>query len=64
MLHDRNASGKLDPFSDGYGFPNNPKLGMSKPDVEDVTVIVFSKINLDIALNYWMGFSARPLKKP
>ena len=64
VLHDRNASGKLDPFSDGYGFPNNPKLGMSKPDVEDVTVIAFSKMNLDIVLNYWMGFSARPLKKP
>ena len=64
VLHDRNASGKLDPFSDGFGFPNNPKLGMSKPNVEDVTVIVFGKMNLDIVLNYWMGFSARPLKKP
>tara|TARA_R110000868_G_scaffold71337_9_gene209046 strand:- start:1488 stop:2018 length:531 start_codon:yes stop_codon:yes gene_type:complete len=64
VLHDRNASGKLDPFSDGFGFPNNPKLGMSKPDVEEATFIVFGKMNLDIVLNYWSGFSAKPLNNP
>lgn len=64
ILHDRNASGKLDPFSDGFGFPNNPKLGMSKPDVEKATFTAFGKLNLDIVLNYWSGFSAKPLKNP
>ncbi len=64
VLHDRNASGKLDPFSDGFGFPNNPKLGMSKPDVEEATFTAFGKINLDIVLNYWSGFSAKPLNNP
>ncbi len=64
VLHDRNASGKLDPFSDGFGFPNNPTLGMSKPDVEEATFIAFGKMNLDIVLNYWSGFSAKPLNNP
>jgi uncharacterized protein (DUF2141 family) len=63
VLHDRNASSKLDPFSDGYGFPNNPKLGMSKPNVEKAAFTAFGKMNLDIVLNYWSGFSAKPWKK-
>ncbi|WP_308910223.1 DUF2141 domain-containing protein [Pseudokordiimonas caeni] len=36
ILHDRNANGKSDFFSEGFGFSNNPKLGLSAPDHEDV----------------------------
>jgi uncharacterized protein (DUF2141 family) len=64
VLHDRNANSKLDPFSDGFGFPNNPKIGMNKPNVEKATFTSFGKMNLDIVLNYWSGFSAKPLKSP
>ena len=64
VLHDRNASGKLDPFSDGYGFPNNPRLGYGKPDVDVATFTAFGKLTLNIVLNYWTGFSAKPLNKP
>ncbi len=63
VLHDRNASGKLDVFSDGYGFPNNPRLGMSKPSVDKATFTVSGKAKLDIVLNYFSGFSAKPIKK-
>lgn len=65
VLHDRNASGKLDPFSDGYGFPNNPRLGYGKPDVDEATFTASAGVTrLDIVLNYWNGLSARPLRHP
>jgi len=36
VLHDRNSDGKLNPFRDGFGVSNNPRLGLSKPKVERV----------------------------
>lgn len=33
VLHDKKGDGKLNPFRDGYGVSNNPRLGFSKPDV-------------------------------
>jgi uncharacterized protein (DUF2141 family) len=36
VLHDRNADGKLNVFSDGFGFPNNPKVRLGTPDVDKV----------------------------
>ena len=62
VLHDRNSSGKLDPFSDGYGFPNNPRLGFSKPDVSVATFTSTGLSRLDVVLNYWTGLSSRPLQ--
>ncbi len=62
VLHDRNASGKLDAFSDGFGFPNNPRLGYGKPDVTEATITVDGRMRVDVALNYWNGFAARPLR--
>ena len=65
VLHDRNANGKLNPFSDGYGFPNNPRLGLSKPKVALATFKANEGGNsLRIVLNYWTGFAARPLRDP
>lgn len=64
VLHDRNTDGKLNPFSDGYGFPNNPRLGYSKPDVKAAAFTAGEeRLVLDIVLNYWNGFSARPLRR-
>lgn len=63
ILHDRNANGKLNPFSDGYGFPNNPRLGYGKPDVKDVAFPVGeTQTTIEVVLNYWTGFSARPIR--
>jgi len=62
-LHDRNASGKLDPFSDGFGFPNNPRLGFSKPKVDKVIFTAAAgQTHIDVVLNYWNGLAARPVK--
>lgn len=63
VLHDRNGDGKLNPFSDGYGFPNNPSLGYSKPDVKEAAFVVGDgRATVDVVLNYWSGLSARPLR--
>jgi uncharacterized protein (DUF2141 family) len=62
ILHDRNASGRLDPFSDGYGFPNNPRLGYKKPNVSVATIAAETPVTeILVRLNYWNGFSARPI---
>lgn len=62
VLHDRDADGRLNPFSDGFGFPNNPRLGYKKPKVESVTIEAAADETLiPVILNYWNGFSARPL---
>jgi uncharacterized protein (DUF2141 family) len=64
VLHDRNSSGKLDAFSDGFGFPNNPRLGYGKPAASEATFTAEAGVTrLDIVLNYWNGFAARPLKR-
>lgn len=59
-LHDRSADGKLNVFSDGFGFTNNPKLGRSKPAVDLVAVEVRGVPAYSITLNYVQGFSAKP----
>ncbi|MEQ9449359.1 MAG: DUF2141 domain-containing protein, partial [Rhodospirillaceae bacterium] len=56
VLHDRNANGKLDAFSDGFGFPTNPELGLSKPDVEEATFTAGEgRTDFDIVLQYYKG---------
>jgi uncharacterized protein (DUF2141 family) len=56
VLHDRNANGKLDPFSDGFGFPTDPELGMSKPDVEEAMFTAGNfRTDLAIVLQYVRG---------
>jgi len=65
VLHDRNASGKLDPFSDGFGFPNNPRLGFSKPAVSKAAFTAGAgQTRLDVVLNYWNGLAASPVRRP
>ena len=34
-LHDRNGNGKANVWSEGFGFSNNPGLGLSKPTLDD-----------------------------
>lgn len=63
-LHDRNADGKLNVFSDGFGFSNNPKLGHSKPAVDLVAVDVRGVPSYSVTLNYVQGFSPKPWKSP
>lgn len=65
VLHDRNANSKLDVFSDGFGFANNPKLGFAKPHVSEATISAGEgETQLEVVLNYWNGLGARPLRRP
>ena len=62
VLHDRNANGKLNAFSDGYGFSNNPQLGLSKPEAEAVAFEARAGLQqIDVVLNYWDSGRPRPL---
>ena len=62
VLHDRNENGRLNVFSDGYGFSNNPKLGWSKPDVKKAVISVGPGTSaIIVILNYFRRGTARPL---
>ena len=53
VLHDRNGDHRANIFSDGGGFSNNPKLGLSKPKVDKVAVAAGAGVTtLDIQLRY------------
>lgn len=59
VLHDRDADGKLDVFSDGFGFPNNPKVRFGSPDVDKVAFEAEVGITkLAITIDYLGGRSA------
>lgn len=66
VLHDRNANGKFNFSADGVGFPNNPKLGLSKPDVEKCAFHARPGVTeLPIVLNYSRGLlSVGPIRQP
>ncbi len=65
LLHDRNGDLKFNAFSDGAGFPGNPRLGLSKPKAAAaVADVPEGVITLHIRLNYWRGLSFGPLRHP
>ena len=50
---DRDADNSFDVFSDGFGFSNNPKLGFSKPDVDEVAFPTTGKVtHLTVDMHY------------
>jgi len=56
ILHDRNANGKTDFFTEGVGFSKNPKLKLSPPDAEDVMIEVPPGVlHVPVELYYIMG---------
>lgn len=59
-LHDRNADGKLNPFTDGVGMSRNPRLGLSKPRIELVEVDLDGVTPMAINLNYLQGLQPKP----
>ncbi len=62
-LHDRDGNGKFGPFQDGVGFGGNPRLGLSKPKVEDVKLAIKGVVPLTIELNYMRGLRPRPVRQ-
>jgi uncharacterized protein (DUF2141 family) len=61
VLHDRDRSGRLNPFRDGVGFAGNPRLGLGKPPLDAVTVEVAGVYRTSVVLNYLQGLSVRPI---
>ncbi len=60
-LHDTDSDGKLSIWSDGIGFSNNPKLGLSKPAAEKTLFTAGTGVtDVRIVLNYLHGLSVRP----
>lgn len=65
LLHDRDKNLKFGLSSDGVGFPNNPKLGLSKPKARSASFAAGSGLTfITIRMNYRRGlFSFGPLDK-
>ncbi len=56
VLHDKNANGKADIFSEGFGFSNNPKLSLGPPDADEVMFTALAGVSKhDITLTYVFG---------
>lgn len=66
LLHDRDSNRKFGLSTDGVGFPNNPRLGLSKPKAEAVHFEAGRGLtDVTIRLNYRRGLlSFGPLEKP
>ena len=64
LLHDRDSNHKFGLSSDGVGFPNNPRLGFSKPRAAAASVRVGSgPVVTRVVMNYRHGlFSFGPLQ--
>ena len=64
VMHDRNKNGKADIFSEGFGFSNNPDLGLSKPDYNDVRFEVKKNYSeQSIRMKYLLGSDADKVKR-
>jgi len=56
IMHDKNANGKADFFSEGFGFANNPKLGFGPPDGEKVMIKIPEGVSkTSVTLKYILG---------
>ena len=64
LLHDRDSNLKFSLSGDGIGFPNNPKLGFSKPKATSVAFVAGSGLTtIGIVMNYRRGlFGFGPIK--
>ena len=64
ILHDKNANGKADFFSEGFGFSNNPKLRFGPPDVEDAAFVASEGVTeMTINLQYVLGSDDKKKKR-
>jgi uncharacterized protein (DUF2141 family) len=64
VMHDKNANGKADIFTEGFGFSNNPKLLFGPPDHEDTLFKVEDGVKqMDIALTYYFQLENKDQKR-
>ncbi len=64
LMHDRNSDRRFSVWSDGIGFPNNPRLGRSRPPASAATFTAGAGVTrVPIVMNYLQGLSMRPLRR-
>ena len=64
VMHDRNANGKADVFTEGFGFSNNPDLGLSKPEYDEVVFLAEEGVSKQsVKLKYLLGSDADKAKR-
>ena len=64
VMHDRNANGRADVLTEGFGFSRNPRLLFSQPDHEDVAFEVGEGVaEMSVSLNYMFKLANKERKK-
>lgn len=64
VMHDRNKNGRADFLTEGFGFSNNPKLGLGQPDYDEVSFRVGPGVTkMDISLLYVFDFEEKKQKR-
>lgn len=64
VLHDKNANGKADIFSEGFGFSNNPKLAFGPPEHEETLFEVEQGVKqMNVALTYYFQLGDKASKR-
>jgi len=64
VMHDRNANGKADFFTEGFGFANNPKLNFGPPDLEETLIEIPTGVSeTSITLKYLLDADEKKNKK-
>lgn len=62
VLHDRNQNGHVNVFSDGFGFSNNPRLGLGVPKLDKVIFATQPGVqHKTVVLNYMHGLRPKPI---
>ncbi len=66
VVHDRQDTQKFSPFTDGIGFPGDPKLSYSKPPASKAWITIAPGLNRTrITIQYLHGFfQVGPVKHP
>lgn len=63
LIHDRDGKRKFSFSVDGAGFPNNPKLGWSKPKASKAAVTLGNGVTeVHVLMKYFSGFGFSPIK--
>jgi len=64
VLHDKNANGRADIFTEGFGFSNNPKLSFGPPEHEETLFEVGNGVKqLDVKLTYYFQLENKDSKR-
>ena len=64
VIHDRNANGKADFLTEGFGFSNNPKLMLAPPDLEETLFAARAGvIELTVSLFYMIDVEQKKHRK-